>query len=160
MVLSHFYYDLNSSKLSFQPSGQISEISSNILGIPYDYLLQNVKTWMLSFELLILGISSMFKSSFFGKSVSLKCIQSMYYSYSVKGLKGPTLFISSMGNTFISYTVVKRLFPTKTLRSTHSASWLNIVSLLSIWVFKWKNYLFLSNAGTVSLNKSTAKVEV
>ena len=39
MVLSHFYYDLYSSKLSFQPSEHVPEIRSDILGISYDCFL-------------------------------------------------------------------------------------------------------------------------
>lgn len=39
MVLSHFYYNVDSSELSFQPSQHIPDILSDILGILYDYFL-------------------------------------------------------------------------------------------------------------------------
>ena len=61
----------------------------------------------------------------------------MHYSlYSVKGLKGPTHYLSHQwGIHLFLIQLSKDSSQSKTLRSTRSASWLNTVSLF-IWVFK------------------------
>ena len=137
-------------------------LALSILGRSLRYLVTSLvsRVWlspimwrhcMPSFESLILGISYMCESSFLWEVNDSKMHPAcMLLFLQLKGLEGH-IFIWSMGNKFISYKIVKRL-PNPKLLQPHT---LQASSRICPCLFGCsnENYLFLSNAETMSLNE-------